>query len=61
MLGSGEEIKEVEKVMEDLRDHGVNMLSFGQYLQPSQHHLPLSRYVTADEFDALYLTADKIS
>lgn len=54
MLGLGEEIKEVLEVMQDLRDHGVAMLTLGQYLQPSKHHLPVERFVNPDEFDALY-------
>ena len=60
MLGLGEEIEEVEQVMKDLREHGVNMLTLGQYLQPSQHHLPVARYVTPDEFDALRLLGEKM-
>ena len=36
--------------MRDLRTHNVDMLTIGQYLQPSQHHLPLKRFVTPDEF-----------
>jgi lipoic acid synthetase len=39
MLGLGERIEEVEQVMADLRDHGCEMLTLGQYLQPSAHHL----------------------
>jgi lipoic acid synthetase len=54
MLGLGEEIEEVIDVMRDLRTHEVEMLTLGQYLQPSKHHLPVKRYVTPDEFDALY-------
>jgi len=53
MLGVGEEIAEVEQVMRDLRAHGCDMLTLGQYLQPSIHHLPLDRYVHPDEFDRL--------
>ncbi len=53
MLGVGETIAEVEQVMRDLRAHDVDMLTLGQYLQPSKHHLPLDRYVHPDEFDAL--------
>lgn len=53
MLGLGEEIEEIEQVMRDLRAHGVNMLTLGQYLQPSKHHLPVSRYVHPDEFERL--------
>lgn len=53
MLGLGEEIEEVKQVMQDLRNHGVTMLTLGQYLQPSQHHLPVARYVTPEEFREL--------
>ena len=53
MLGVGETIAEVEQVMRDLRDHDCNMLTLGQYLQPSVHHLPLDRYVHPDEFERL--------
>jgi len=53
MLGVGETIEEVEQVMRDLREHDCNMLTLGQYLQPSVHHLPLDRYVHPDEFDRL--------
>lgn len=50
MVGLGETNDEIEEVMRDLRDHGCNMLTIGQYLQPSSHHLPVLRYVTPDEF-----------
>jgi lipoic acid synthetase len=53
MLGLGEEITEVEQVMQDLRAHNVDMLTLGQYLQPSRHHHPVARYVHPDEFVAL--------
>jgi len=53
MLGLGESFEEVETVMQDLRDHGCDMLTLGQYLQPSRHHLPVARYVTPDEFAVL--------
>jgi lipoic acid synthetase len=53
MLGIGEEISEVEQVMRDLRAHGCDMLTLGQYLQPSLHHLPLVRYLHPDEFERL--------
>ena len=53
MLGLGEEREEVETVMQDLRDHGCNMLTLGQYLQPSKQHLPVKRFVTPIEFDEL--------
>lgn len=53
MLGLGETIEEVEAVMRALRAHDVDMLTLGQYLQPSVHHLPVERFVTPREFDAL--------
>lgn len=54
MLGLGEQLDEVVEVMQDMRAHNVEMLTLGQYLQPSKHHLPVQRYVTPDEFDDLY-------
>lgn len=53
MLGLGEEIEEVHQVMQDLLDHGCNMLTLGQYLQPSLDHLAVERFITPDEFKAL--------
>ena len=60
MLGLGETLAEVEEVMKDLRDHNVDMLTLGQYLQPSRDHLAVDRYVHPDEFDALAETAKKM-
>jgi lipoic acid synthetase len=57
MLGLGEELHEVIEVMRDMRKHDVEMLTLGQYLQPSEHHLAVERFVTPDEFDALHRTA----
>lgn len=53
MLGLGESIGEVKLVMQDLRDHGCRMLTLGQYLQPSRHHLAVERFVTPTEFEEL--------
>jgi lipoic acid synthetase len=53
MLGLGETLAEVEQVMRDLRAHECDMLTLGQYLQPSRHHLPVSRFVHPVEFDHL--------
>ena len=50
MVGLGEEIDEILGVMEDLRRHDVSMLTVGQYLQPSVHHLPVKHYYTPEEF-----------
>lgn len=51
MLGLGETQDEVLKVMRDLRDHHVDILTLGQYLRPSQKHLPILRYIPQAEFD----------
>ena len=53
MLGLGEQLDEVEQVLRDLRAHDVNMLTLGQYLQPSRDHLAVDRFVTPDEFKQL--------
>jgi lipoic acid synthetase len=53
MLGLGEEMDEVKQVMTDLRSWGVEILTIGQYLQPSRKHLPIVRYYTPEEFDEL--------
>jgi lipoic acid synthetase len=60
MLGLGEEIEEIEQVMRDLRAHNVNMLTLGQYLQPSRHHLPVARYVHPDEFERLRVIGEQM-
>ena len=53
MLGLGEERHEVEQVLRDLREHDCEMLTLGQYLQPSRHHLPVVRYWEPAEFDSI--------
>ncbi len=53
MLGLGETRQEVLAVMRDLRTHDVDMLTVGQYLQPSAYHLNVERYWTPEEFDEL--------
>jgi lipoic acid synthetase len=50
MVGLGETDEEILQVMRDLRAHGVDMLTIGQYLQPSLHHLAVERYVHPDTF-----------
>ncbi|MES2358893.1 MAG: lipoyl synthase [Gemmatimonadota bacterium] len=54
ILGMGETLKEVELVMRDLREVDVDILTLGQYLRPSDSHIPLDRYVTPAEFRELY-------
>lgn len=53
MLGLGETIAEVEQTMDDLRQAKVDILTLGQYLQPTKNHLPVERYVHPDEFKQL--------
>lgn len=50
MLGLGETNEEVIQTLKDLRAHDVDMVTLGQYLQPSKYHMPVDRYVTPDEF-----------
>lgn len=50
MLGLGETNTEIEQTMQDLRAHDVDMITLGQYLQPSRFHMPVARYVTPEEF-----------
>jgi lipoic acid synthetase len=50
MVGLGETDEELLQVMQDLRAHDVDMLTVGQYLAPSAHHLPVRRYVHPDVF-----------
>lgn len=53
MMGLGETKDEIIQVLNDLRAHGVTMLTLGQYLAPSRHHLPVARYVPPAEFAEL--------
>ncbi len=53
MLGLGESVDEVVLVMQDLVEHGCDILTLGQYLQPTKEHLPVARYVHPDEFRML--------
>jgi lipoyl synthase len=60
MVGLGETLEEVIDVMRDLRAHDCEMLTIGQYLQPSKHHLAVQRYLTPDEFQLLKETAEQL-
>ena len=51
MLGLGETPEELIQVMKDMRAHNIDMITLGQYLQPSKDHLPVDRFVHPDEFD----------
>lgn len=50
MVGLGETTEEIYQVMQDMREHDIDMITIGQYLQPSKHHAPVLRYVHPDEF-----------
>ena len=53
MLGLGENYQQVDQALRDLRDHKVDMITIGQYLQPTAHHHPVMRYWTPEEFASL--------
>jgi len=53
MLGIGETKEEVIQVMKDMREHDIDMITLGQYLQPSKHHLAVERFVHPGEFEEL--------
>lgn len=53
MLGLGETLEQVHSALNDLRTHAVDMVTIGQYLQPTAHHHPVMRYWTPDEFQEL--------
>lgn len=60
MVGLGEEFDEVVATMDDLREWGVEILTIGQYLQPSRHHAPISRYYAPAEFSELKRIGDEM-
>ena len=60
MVGLGETTEELIDVLKDLRAHDVDMLTVGQYLQPSKHHLPVERYVPPAEFDEIKRIATEL-
>ncbi|MEO7934706.1 MAG: lipoyl synthase [Dokdonella sp.] len=53
MLGLGETLEQVQRTLNDLREHAVDMVTIGQYLQPTAHHHPVLRYWSPQEFKAL--------
>lgn len=60
MLGLGETDEEIKQTLQDLRRHDVDMLTLGQYLQPSKFHMPVQRYITPKQFDELAEFAKQI-
>ncbi len=60
MLGVGEKDTQVINVLKDLREHKVDMLTLGQYLQPSRHHLAVEEYITPEQFDEYKMIANDL-
>lgn len=60
MVGLGETREEIIEVMKDLRAHDCDMLTIGQYLQPSRYHLPVERYLSPEEFDDFAAVAKEL-
>ena len=60
MLGLGESLKEIKQCLTDLKGHGCDMVTLGQYLQPSKFHLPVTRYVRPEEFNELQEFANSL-
>ncbi|MDO5655667.1 MAG: lipoyl synthase [Flavobacteriaceae bacterium] len=60
MLGLGEELEEVFETIENVRNAGVDIVTIGQYLQPSKKHLPVKRFVTPEEFKELEVFAKSL-
>jgi lipoic acid synthetase len=60
MLGLGETMEQVKATLRDLRAHDVDMVTIGQYLQPTAHHHPVMRYWTPEEFKELELYGDEL-
>jgi lipoic acid synthetase len=60
MLGLGETTDEVAQTLKDMREYDINMLTLGQYLQPSRHHLAVEKYYTPDEFKELKVIAESL-
>ena len=60
MVGLGESKDELLRTLDDLREHDVDMLTVGQYLQPSVNHLPVERFVHPDEFAEYTAYAESI-
>ena len=60
MLGLGEERDEVFQTIEDIRNANVDVITIGQYLQPSKKHLPVKRFIPLEEFEEYRIFAENL-
>mgnify|MGYP003308276011 CR=1 FL=1 len=60
MVGLGESLNEIEETLIDLKNAGVDIITIGQYIQPSKAHLPVAKYYTLEEFEVLRKLAQKV-
>lgn len=60
MVGLGETFEEIEETLVDLKNNGVDIITIGQYIQPSKAHLPVEKYYALEEFEELKTLAKKI-
>ena len=60
MVGLGETIEQIEETLVDLKNAGVDIVTIGQYIQPSKEHLPVAKYYTPEEFEDLRKLAEKV-
>ena len=60
MIGLGENFEQIKVTLENLKSVGCDILTIGQYIQPSKEHLPVSKYYTPDEYEYLKDIARKI-
>jgi lipoic acid synthetase len=60
MLGLGESMEQVQQTLKDLREHHVDMITVGQYLQPTPHHHPVMRYWTPEEFAEIEIYGNQL-
>ena len=60
MVGLGEKLSEIEETLVDLKTVGVDIVTIGQYIQPSKAHLPVAKYYSLEEFEQLRKLAEKV-
>lgn len=60
MLGFGETEEDIIETLNDLREANVDVVTFGQYLQPTRRHLPVKKYITPEEFDDWQVKAEAL-